>query len=111
MVPPKPEPIQIKDDPDPKVLPVTNGRYLGPFNVKKEEPDDGKVDATLQDAGQSDMFEDVDGPEVVDLTYEGIAEIDGVDHFVCEGSLTSLLLCNYSLNHAKTSRSPKFPSP
>jgi len=93
MVPPKAEHIQIKDDPEPGIAPVANGTISAPVKIKKEEPDDGKVDATLPDAGQGDMFEDVDAPEVVDLTYEGIAEINGVDHFVCEGSLTYLDFC------------------
>lgn len=38
------------------------------------------------------MFDDVDGKnatkgdvEIVDMTFEGIAEIDGVPHFICQG--------------------------
>lgn len=91
-VSPKPEPIHIKDDPDPGIAPKSNGAVQETVVVKKEEPDDGKVDVDLPDAGQGDMFEDVDAPEVVDLTYEGIAEINGVDHFVCEGPLANILL-------------------
>jgi len=91
-VPPKPETIHIKDDPDPGIATHTNGAALETTKVKKEEPDDGKVDVDLPDAGQGDMFEDVDAPEVVDLTYEGIAEINGVDHFVCEGPLANIAI-------------------
>jgi hypothetical protein len=91
-VSPKPEPIHIKDDPDPGIASSTNGAVLDTIKVKKEEPDGGKIDVDLPDAGQGDMFEDVDAPEVVDLTYEGIAEINGVDHFVCEGPLANFLL-------------------
>lgn len=85
MVPPKPEPIQLKDDPDPEVQHTMNGTASAPVRIKKEDDGD-KVDVNLPEAGMGDMFEDVDAPEVVDLTYEGIAEINGVDHFVCEGS-------------------------
>ncbi|TVY83145.1 hypothetical protein LSUE1_G002651 [Lachnellula suecica] len=89
IVPPKPEPIYIKDDPEPSAeqKPAANGTASAPAIFKKEEHDEAKVDVNLPDAGQGDMFEDVDAPEVVDLTYEGIAEIDGVDHFVCEACL------------------------
>ena len=55
----------------------------------KDEDEISNPDAilkTLPDA-ENDMFEDVndDDDEVVDLTYEGIAHIDDVRHFVCEG--------------------------
>ena len=95
MPPPKAGPIEIKDDPEPEVAPAANGTASAPVKIKKEEPNDGSVDATLPDAGQGDMFEDVDAPEVVDLTYEGIAEINGVDHFVCEGLLAYLEYCQF----------------
>ncbi|KUJ23432.1 uncharacterized protein LY89DRAFT_550042, partial [Mollisia scopiformis] len=42
------------------------------------------IDLSLPEASD-DMFEDVDGEEYVDLTYEGIAHVNGVRHFVCEG--------------------------
>ncbi|TVY49928.1 hypothetical protein LOCC1_G000508 [Lachnellula occidentalis] len=89
MVPPKREPTQMKDDPDPVLATVSNSTATALVEVKKEEPDDDKVDTTLPDAGPGDMFQDVDVPEVVDLTYEGIAEINGVDHFVCEDCIDS----------------------
>jgi hypothetical protein len=112
MAPPKAEPIQIKDDPDPGVAPAANGTASAPVKVKNEEPDYGKVDATLPDAGQGDMFQDVDAPEMVDLTYEGIAEINGVDHFVCEGSLAYLEFCQFTADKwRKTSRFRRFLSP
>lgn len=54
--------------------------------IKKEEPDDDQIDKKLPELGEiTDMFDDVDAPEYVDLDYEGIAEVDGVDCFVCEG--------------------------
>jgi len=42
--------------------------------------------------GGDDIFEDVDGEdeELVDLTYEGIAHVNGVRHFVCEGDSAML---------------------
>jgi len=88
MVPTKREPIQIKDDPDPGLATASRSTATALVKVKNEESDNDKVDTTLPDAGPGDMFQDVDAPEVVDLTYEGIAEINGVDHFVCEGSST-----------------------
>ncbi|TVY45025.1 hypothetical protein LSUB1_G000749 [Lachnellula subtilissima] len=89
MVPTKREPIQIKDDPDPGLATVSRSTATALVKVKKEESDDDRVDTTLPDAGPGDMFQDVDAPEVVDLTYEGIAEINGVDHFVCEDCIDS----------------------
>lgn len=60
--------------------------YPGYDQVKKEEPNDEPLDKTLPELGEiNDMFDDVDGPEYVDFDYEGIAEVDGVDCFVCEG--------------------------
>ncbi|KAF4624405.1 hypothetical protein G7Y89_g13767 [Cudoniella acicularis] len=84
--------IEIKDDPDPEPIQIPASRNparyaTAPARIKKEEPnaDDGKVDTSIPEARNvEDMFDDVDGPEIVDLTYEGIAEINGVDHFVCE---------------------------
>lgn len=65
---------------------------------KKEEEDDegyGKIDRSLPAAPEDNMFMEVDGEddddqdddedELVDLTYEGIAHVNGVRHFVCEG--------------------------
>lgn len=54
--------------------------------IKKEEPLDEPLDRTLPVLDdQNDMFDDVDELENVDQTYEGIAEVDGVDYFICEG--------------------------
>ncbi|TVY31011.1 hypothetical protein LHYA1_G000188 [Lachnellula hyalina] len=89
MVPTKREPIQIKDDPDPGLATASRSTATALVKVKNEESDNDKVDTTLPDAGPGDMFQDVDAPEVVDLTYEGIAEINGVDHFVCEDCIDS----------------------
>jgi len=56
-----------------------------PVRIKKEEPDDEKEVLERLDRENRDMFEDVDEDvEYVDLTYEGFAEINGVEHFVCE---------------------------
>ncbi|KAG9237047.1 hypothetical protein BJ875DRAFT_184483 [Amylocarpus encephaloides] len=78
---------EVKEDPDERPTPTTEvgTPYGPPTRVKKEEDHDDLVDLTVPKARGADaMFEDVDAAEVVDLTYEGIAEIDGVDHFVCE---------------------------
>ncbi len=84
---------EIKEDPD--ALEITDTRSTGrrapaPRMKVKDEPSEYvKIDLTLPD-GEDDMFEDVDeldenGDEIVDLTYEGIAHVNGVRHFVCEG--------------------------
>ena len=74
--PPEQNPIlkkEVKDDPD-KDAPKFSS--VAQVEIKKEEPEDGD---------DCDMFKDVDEEvEYVDLTYEGFAEINGVDHFVCE---------------------------
>ncbi|RDL37016.1 uncharacterized protein BP5553_04449 [Venustampulla echinocandica] len=88
-MPPKTK-VEVKEDPEPAASCNTDVEFLRVSKVKKEEPDDDKVDISLPEARDGDdMFEDVDGPEVVDLTYEGIAEINGVDHFVCEDNIES----------------------
>lgn len=73
----------FKLDPDivsaPSVRP--GGTADVPIKIKKEEAEDVKL---ILAAENEDMFDEVDGPEYVDLTYEGIAEVDGVEHFVCE---------------------------
>ncbi|KAJ5053722.1 uncharacterized protein L3040_000013 [Drepanopeziza brunnea f. sp. 'multigermtubi'] len=83
---------KIKDDPDAVELISENktGRKIpAPRKIKEEPTEYVKIDLTLPD-GEDDMFEDVDeldedGNEIVDLTYEGIAHVNGVRHFVCEG--------------------------
>ena len=81
---PKPE---VKDDPDTSLTTATiTTSVFGPTKVKKEEQDDETIDRSLPEAEDgNDMFGDVNDPEYVDLTYEGIAEVDGVNCFVCEG--------------------------
>jgi hypothetical protein len=54
------------------------------IQIKKEEPEDTKTIILPAPDENEDIFGEVDGPEYVDLTYEGIAEVDGVEHFVCE---------------------------
>lgn len=80
--------IEIKDDPD-TTLSADNqatSAHTRRRNVKDEEPEYVKIDLTLPELnGEEDIFEDVDEDEIVDLTYEGIAHVDGVRHFVCEG--------------------------
>ena len=75
---------QFKADPDtapaPPVRPGDTADV--PINIKKEEPEDVKLN--LAAVEYEDMFDEVDGPEYVDLSFEGIAEVDGVEHFVCE---------------------------
>ena len=47
----------------------------------KKEPEDAKINLPPEN---DDIFDEVDGPEYVDASYEGLAEVDGVEHFVCE---------------------------
>jgi hypothetical protein len=77
--------VEVKFDPDATSNSPTTTSFT-PAKVKKEESDDDTIDKTLPEAEEDiDMFDDVDAPEYVDLTYEGIAEVDGVNCFVCEG--------------------------
>jgi DNA-binding NarL/FixJ family response regulator len=84
---------EIKEEPDIAILGSrsTGRRAPAPRSVKAEEPDNGHIDLTLPEADVTNMFEDVDEgegeDEIVDLTYEGIADVNGVSHFVCEGML------------------------
>ena len=73
---------QPKVDPDKITLPPQRQGDTAdvPINIKKED-EDVKI---LPPAENEDMFDEVDGPEYVDLSYEGLAEVDGVEHFVCE---------------------------
>jgi hypothetical protein len=78
----------IKDDPDTvQITSTTSNPLCAPSRIK-QEPQYVKIDLTaLPEGEEDDMFEDVDadGDEYVDLTYEGIAHVNGVRHFVCEG--------------------------
>ena len=63
-------------------LPVRPGDTAdAPIRIKKEDVEDTKVDLSTE---SENIFDEVDGPEYVDLSYEGLAEVDGVEHFVCE---------------------------
>lgn len=75
---------QFKADPDTVPTPSVRAGDTAdiPINIKKEEPENAKVN--LPAAENYDIFNDVDGPEYVDIDYEGIAEVNGVEHFVCE---------------------------
>ena len=75
---------QVKADPETVPAPVVRAGDTAdvPIKIKKEEQE---VKLNLSAAAENDdIFDEVDGPEYVDLTYEGIAEVDGVEHFVCE---------------------------
>jgi hypothetical protein len=82
---------EVKPDPDAVFLSSATATGSAPLiRIKKEEEeqdgDYGKIDKSLPEAAEEDnMFEDVDEDEYVDLTYEGIAHVNGVRHFVCEG--------------------------
>ena len=82
--------VEVKSDPE-SALPSPCRAIGSPVRIKKEETDEDEPPfGTLlrpeeEDTKDNDMFDDVDGPEYVDLTYEGIAEVDGVNCFVCEG--------------------------
>jgi len=82
---------EVKPDPDAGFTPTATATGSAPLiRIKKEEEeqdgDYGKIDKSLPEAPEEDnMFEDVDEDEYVDLTYEGIAHVNGVRHFVCEG--------------------------
>jgi hypothetical protein len=81
---------EVKPDPDAGFLSAPTATGSAPLiRIKKEEEldgDYGKIDGNLPEAQEEDnMFEDVDEDEYVDLTYEGIAHVNGVRHFVCEG--------------------------
>ncbi len=81
---PRPDP-EIKEDPDEPEF--VSAHSLGRRPRVKPEPQEQAtvtIDLSLPEASD-DMFEDVDGDEYVDLTYEGIAHVNGVRHFVCEG--------------------------
>lgn len=75
----------IKEDPDaPEFLSEHSLGRRPRVKPEPQEPATVTIDLSLPEAGD-DMFEDVDAEEVVDLTYEGIAHVNGVRHFVCEG--------------------------
>lgn len=106
---PKPEPEPyIKEDPDaPEFVSAHSTGRRPRVKPEPEEPAQVTIDLSLPEAGD-DMFEDVDGDEYVDLTYEGIAHVNGVRHFVCEGQLSwsRLTACKvYSLQASRFARS------
>lgn len=82
---------EVKPDPDAGFLSAPRAIGSAPLlRIKKEDDGEdggyGKIDRGLPEAQEEDnMFEDVDEDEYVDLTYEGIAHVNGVRHFVCEG--------------------------
>lgn len=98
---------ELKVDPDTdQAPPVRLGDTADvPINIKKEESEDVKLN--LAAAEYEDMFDEVDGPEYVDLSFEGIAEVDGVEHFVCESLYPKQTLASYDW-HEKTLRYGRF---
>jgi hypothetical protein len=74
---------EIKDEPDAPAS-VDTRTYI---RIKDEDDNNDAILKTIPNRDENDMFDDVDGEEVVDLTYEGIAHINDVRHFVCEGLL------------------------
>jgi hypothetical protein len=74
---------EIKDEPD--ASPSVDTRTY--IRIKDEDDNNDAILKTIPNHDENDMFDDVDGEEVVDLTYEGIAHINDVRHFVCEGLL------------------------
>jgi hypothetical protein len=75
----------VKADPETDPAPPVRAGETAdvPIKIKKEEPEDMKLNISAAIENEN-MFDEVDGPEYVDLTYEGLAEVDGVEHFVCE---------------------------
>jgi len=100
---------EVKADPDGESKPSTaQGSSFGnPIRFKKEEPEDDKIDQTIPEASDGeDMFNDVDeeddnsdGDVIVDLTYEGLVTISGVEHFVCESTSPHPLLVKTCSSH------------
>jgi len=80
---------QVKSDPDGGSAPEVRAddKSQIPIHVKKEA-EESKFNLSAVAVGEN-MFDEVDGPEFVDLTYQGIAEVDGVEHFVCESKCLS----------------------
>ena len=76
---------QVKADPETVPAPAVRVGDTAdvPIKIKMEEQEEVKLNLPAT-AENDDIFDEVDGPEYVDLTYEGIAEVDGVEHFVCE---------------------------
>jgi hypothetical protein len=76
---------QVKEDPETVPAPPVRAGDTAdvPIKIKKEDADDVKFNLSAA-AENENIFDEVDGPEYVDLTYEGLAEVDGVEHFVCE---------------------------
>jgi hypothetical protein len=75
---------EIKADPDAPAssAPADTRTYI---RIKDEDDNNDAILKSIPNHDENDMFDDVDGEEVVDLTYEGIAHINDVRHFVCEG--------------------------
>jgi hypothetical protein len=57
-----------------------------PVKVKKEEPEDDRVDAALAIFDDVDDYTEDEGPELVDGEYVGLVEQNGAKCWVCPGS-------------------------
>lgn len=76
---------EIKKESRVTALPTSNPTLTSAVKTKDEDGDNGRVDKSLPEFDAAgDMFQDVDEDEIVDLTYEGIAHVDGIRHFVCD---------------------------
>ena len=93
--------LEVKRDPETSATSVT-ATITSNVMIKNEDADleyAAKIDRSLPTVGgEDDIFEDVDNdePEYVDLTYTGIAHVNGVRHFVCEGLFVGMahLMCS-----------------
>lgn len=69
--------------------------------VKDEDSGDQTVRLDLPEVAEDHIFDDVDvddeESEYVDGNFEGLAFINGVEHFVCPGRQIDGLLCCYQL--------------
>lgn len=104
---------EVKDDPDTSLTTTAiTASVSSPIKVKKEEQDDETIDRSLPEAEDgNDMFGDVNDPEYVDLTYEGIAEVDGVNCFVCEGLSLHLVYEKSSAKNVPEFKIRQIPKP
>jgi hypothetical protein len=95
---------EIKDEPDAPAS-VDTRTYI---RIKDEDDNNDAILKTIPNHDENDMFDDVDGEEVVDLTYEGIAHINDVRHFVCEGLLLQPGIAILAKMSSKVSRFDRY---
>jgi hypothetical protein len=95
---------EIKDEPG--ASPSVDTRTY--IRIKDEDDNNDAILKTIPNHDENDMFDDVDGEEVVDLTYEGIAHINDVRHFVCEGLLLEPGIAILAKTSSKVSKSDRY---